>query len=106
MLPREHRLRSAREIREVVSRGRKIGGSFATLHFQPAAENQFAIIVSKAVGNAVVRNLVKRRMRAILRSEIESSAKIMGAFRMRPNAAVAPYAELKLDVQKLLERAR
>ena len=106
MLPRESRLRSSREIREVVSRGKRASGDFATLHYKPAEDNKFAIIVSKTVGNAVVRNSVKRRMRAILADHKQHSPAVHAAFRMRPSAATAEFRDLSKEVSNLLERTR
>lgn len=106
MLPREHRLRSSREIREVISRGKRASNQVATIHYQPANQNQFAIIVSKAVGNAVVRNLIKRRMRALLAPHTKAQPELAAAFRMKPLAATIDFQSLKTEVENLLERAR
>jgi len=105
LLPRENRLRSSREIREVVSAGKRVGNSSATLHFLPSETNQFAIIVSKAVGSAVERNLVKRRIRSILASLEAGPFKIKAAVRVKPGAAAASYQTLAADLADLIERA-
>ena len=105
MLPREHRLRSSREIREVISRGKRATNSVATLHYIPADNNRFAIVVSKAVGNAVHRNLVKRRVRAILNSHLETSPAFEGVFRMRPHTAGLAFQDLQEEIGKLVGRA-
>ena len=56
-------------------------------------------VVSKAVGNAVVRNRVKRRLRHLAR---EQSPSLPGAavlvVRALPAAATASYAELGADL--------
>ena len=105
LLPRENRLRSSREIREVVSAGKRVGNSSATLHFLPSETNQFAIIVSKAVGSAVERNLVKRRIRSILSGLEARPSKIKAAVRVKPAAATASYQVLAADIADLVERA-
>ncbi|MGA1718412.1 MAG: ribonuclease P protein component [Aquiluna sp.] len=104
-MPRENRLRSSREIREVVSAGKRVGNSSATLHFLPSETNQFAIIVSKAVGSAVERNLVKRRIRSILSSLEVGPFKIKAAVRVKPGVAAASYQTLAADITDLIERA-
>jgi ribonuclease P protein component len=106
LLPREHRLRSSREIREVISRGKRASNSVATLHYRPAPKNRFAIVVSKAVGNAVHRNLVKRRMRSILAKQINANPAIEGVFRMRPNTSDVSYTDLSSQIEQLMGRAR
>ena len=97
-------MRSSREIREVVSAGKRVGNSSATLHFLPSDTNQFAIIVSKAVGSAVERNLVKRRIRSILSSMEAQPSGIKAAVRVKPAAAAASYQNLAADITELIER--
>lgn len=63
-------------------------------------------VVSKAVGNAVVRNRVKRRMRAIAAAhltEIPSGALVV--VRSLPAAAEADFASLESDFTSCLGRA-
>lgn len=65
-------------------------------------------VVSKAIGNAVVRNRVKRRLRSV-------AAELLGrpggiacdadiALRALPRAADATFGQLRDDVHKNLER--
>lgn len=64
-------------------------------------------IVSKAVGNAVRRNRVKRRLREIMRpriSDLEPGS--LFVIRAQPNAAEADYAVLESEVVTLLSKAR
>ncbi len=67
MLARANRLVRAADFREVVRRGRRLSTPHAVyyrLDRAPDAPLRFGFIVSKAVGHAVVRNRVTRRMRA------------------------------------------
>lgn len=65
MLSREARLTSSADFRRVVAQGARTGRDKLVVHAMkttgPAARAGF--VVSKAVGNAVVRNSVKRRLR-------------------------------------------
>lgn len=106
MLPREHRLRSSAEIREVVNRGKRFSNDAATIHFSKAETNRFAIVVSKAVGQAVTRNLVKRRVRAILQKQTQIEPAVSAVFRMRPAAAKMSFANLEQLITELIGRAR
>ena len=61
-------------------------------------------IVAKSVGGAVTRNMVKRRLRAasatlldVIRGEL--------VVRALPASASATYAQLRLDLLSLIERA-
>ena len=72
MLPRDHRLTASRDFGAVMRRGARAGSSAAVvtvLFREPDAELaswRGGLIVSKAVGNAVVRHRTQRRLRHIL----------------------------------------
>lgn len=64
-------------------------------------------VVGKQVGTAVVRNLVKRRLRHVLRerlSMLPPGAAVV--VRATPRAATASSAELAEDVDRALMRLR
>ena len=62
-------------------------------------------VVSKAVGNAVTRNLVKRRLRAAMASRTDRlPAGSTTVLRALPAAAGSDYAVLERDVDRCLER--
>lgn len=66
--------------------------------------SRYGISVSKRVGNAVVRNRVKRRLREILRAvPLRPGWDIV--FIARPVAASTDYASLKQATEGLLTRA-
>lgn len=70
---------------------------------QPAARAGF--VVSKAVGNAVVRNRVKRRLRHAVRDRIaELAPGSVLVVRALPPAAAASYTELAADLERCLQR--
>jgi len=58
------------DFRTTVRRGRRVGTPHAVVHVidrEPSDPSRFGFIVSKAVGGAVTRNLVRRRLRAVCR---------------------------------------
>lgn len=66
---------------------------------------RFGFIVSKAVGNAVHRNLVRRRLKAISREALGSHA--VGAdivIRALPGSAEVAWATLHKEVLEGIER--
>ncbi|HSK34899.1 MAG TPA: ribonuclease P protein component, partial [Propionicimonas sp.] len=77
MLSPSNRLTSPVHFREVVRRGRRCGGPLMVVHLLvPPTERahlglpagpRVGFVVSKAVGPAVTRNLVKRRLRHLAR---------------------------------------
>ena len=69
-----HRLRKRWQFQEVQKRGsRRRASCFLVLYQKNAIlGNRFGITVSKKVGNAVVRNKVKRMIREAIRSEFHT----------------------------------
>ncbi|GAA1817582.1 ribonuclease P protein component [Brevibacterium celere] len=64
-------------------------------------------IVSKAVGNAVKRNKVKRRLREIMHPRLaEMETGSLFVIRALPNATEAAFADLETEVGVLIEKAR
>jgi ribonuclease P protein component len=69
---------------------------------------QVGFTVSKAVGNAVTRNRVKRRLRHLTREHLQTLEELPGraalVVRALPAAAEASYATLGADLGRTLER--
>ena len=102
LLPRVNRLRSSDEIREVVGKGKRFSSKSITLHYLSAETNRFAIVVSKAVGGAVTRNQVKRRIRAILSNHLAQKPEISGVIRVKPGADQTSFEDLSQEIRELL----
>jgi len=70
--------------------------------YLPTKELKFGFVVSKKVGNAVTRNKIKRRFRAIARElDFETGSFI---FLAKPEIVSLSFNEIKSDVIKLLKR--
>jgi len=93
--------------------GRRAGSSTLVVHLaradaEPASPHAEApprvgFVVSRAVGNAVVRNRVKRRLRELVRAaELPAAARVV--VRALPPAASSSYAELRHDLTRCLSR--
>ena len=101
------RLRRSNEIAFVRRRGRAIGLRTIRVYVVdgPPGDVRVAVTVSKAVGIAVVRNRVKRRIRGAL-----DALSCRVACRMlvvaKPEAAVASYEVVARDVAEALDRLR
>ena len=110
MPARQHRITRGDDYRRIVRTGNRVGGAFcithAVLHVSPEAPARFGFIVSKAIGNAVTRNLVRRRLKHIVERHLAQG--FTGAdvvFRALPQAATADYDALAREVQRGLQRA-
>ena len=113
MLPAQHRLSDSETFRTAVRRGRRAGSASLVVHLwvDQQAESAPATIgftVSKAVGSAVVRNRVKRRLRHLTREHLLELEALPGraalVVRAQPAAATASYADLGLDLARCLQR--
>ena len=110
MLPRSARLTSSEGFRLAVRKGERAGSRTLVLHWiarDDVESSQVGYVVSKAVGNAVVRNRVKRRLRHLTREHLtELPGRGVLVVRANPSSAEAGYADLARDLTKGLARLR
>ncbi|MFD7164925.1 ribonuclease P protein component [Streptomyces violascens] len=116
MLPTENRLRRREDFATAVRRGRRAGRPLLVVHLRsgttdPHAPGESApptragFVVSKAVGVAVVRNLVKRRLRHLMRERLSQlPAGSLVVVRALPGAGDADHAQLARDLDAALAR--
>ncbi|MBA3266533.1 MAG: ribonuclease P protein component [Nocardioidaceae bacterium] len=126
MLSKPHRLRRPCEFELTVRRGRRASSATVVVHavakssapFRRAstqraeAESSAAakrtpevgIVVSKAVGNAVQRNRVKRRLRHAAKSRLAQLTGLLVVIRANPSAGSATSAQLAGDLDRCLAR--
>lgn len=70
------------------------------------AKSMAGFAVSKAVGGAVVRNKVKRRLRALMATELRALPKGSAVVvRALPAAAAATFDQLRTDLTSALDAA-
>ena len=76
MLPVESRLTSSEDFRACVRRGVRVGRPTLVVHARSTAcpQSRAGFVVSKAVGNAVTRNRVKRQLRHLAAALLELAA--------------------------------
>ena len=108
MLPREHRLTDASSFRTAVREGRRAGRRTLVVHLGQGGGTpapRVGLVVSRAVGNAVVRNRVKRRLRHLARERVAGlPGSALVVVRALPAAGTASYAELAGDLDGCLRR--
>lgn len=73
LFSRDFRIRKSSDFRNIYKLGNKISGSFYTAFFLPAqtSVSRLGVVVSKRVGNAVVRNRQKRIVKEAFRVKKE-----------------------------------
>src|ERR1700689_4965644 len=110
-------MRSPEEFKRTLRAGRRAGSTVVAAHLLLAAgpgrsgqvQNDTApkvgLIVSRAVGSAVVRNRVKRQLRELMRRRVASlPGGCLLVLRAHPAAAGARQADLAADLDLVLGR--
>lgn len=107
MLARAHRLVSAEDYRRVLRRGRRAPGTAIVVSVLAAASEapaRFGFVVSRKVGNAVIRNRVRRRLKAIAWELVEEGmAGLEVVVRALPQAASSEWATLHSEFRTAME---
>jgi len=106
-MKREQRLRRAADFGAVHRRGRGLSGealALRSLH-TGAAVSRIGFTVGKRVGNAVVRNRVKRRLRAVVAALPLTPGRDI-VVSARPAAARRDFWQLRAELCGLLQKAR
>jgi ribonuclease P protein component len=105
-----NRLKDRADFTIVRERGRRWRSDLLILNAMqrtPDGPSRFGFVVSRRIGKAVVRNRVKRRLRAVMRRRIAEMARGYDViFIARPGAGEASYADLADAVLVLLRLAR
>ncbi|WP_078613073.1 ribonuclease P protein component [Streptomyces katrae] len=117
MLSPENRLRRREDFASAVRRGRRAGRPLLVVHLRTSGatdphepgeidpSTRAGFVVSKAVGGAVVRNRVKRRLRHLVRERLSQlPAGSLVVVRALPGAGDAGADELARDLDAALSR--
>ncbi|GAB3120112.1 ribonuclease P protein component [Streptomyces calidiresistens] len=117
MLPPENRMRRREDFAAAVRRGRRSGKTHLVVHLtkRSGTTNPHAVgeppppragfVVSRAVGNSVVRHRVQRRLRHVVRDRLSLLPPgSLVVVRALPGAGEAEYARLAREVDAALER--
>ena len=104
MLAAQHRVTSGVDYRRI-SRATRVGGRaltvHATLRSDAASPTRFGFIITKRVGIAVSRNLMRRRLKAICAELLPAlPAGIDFVIRVHPDANGLPYDQLRRQLRR------
>ncbi|MGO1456714.1 MAG: ribonuclease P protein component [Corynebacterium casei] len=120
MLPTHLKLTSPTQFRRTIKRGRRVGSRTVVVHAYDTTTDtelvangpltngpRFGLVVSKAVGNAVIRHRTSRRLRHVCMSlvdELPDSLDIV--IRALLPSGQATSADLEEDLRSALQRVR
>jgi ribonuclease P protein component len=104
-------MRRSSDFGSTIRRGRRGVTATVVVHSAPAtgllSTSIVGFVVSRAVGSAVVRNRVKRRLRHLVREEWDAIAPgTRLVVRATPEAGAASYHRLGTDLRLALDRAK
>jgi ribonuclease P protein component len=107
VLSSQHRINRGEDFRRILRTGRKSRSALGTVAIADSASTSFrcGVITSKAVGGAVVRNRVRRRVRAALASLAPALAGKDVVVRCGQEAAELSYHEIFSLIEAAIERS-
>jgi ribonuclease P protein component len=109
-MQKRYRLRKNNDFQKVFQYGKATSNNAFVLHVRHVREKRtfrFGICVSKKVGNAVVRNRIRRRVKETVRlmaNHINTKIDIVCIVRL-PALTLTPY-QLTQSIRQLLDRAK
>lgn len=94
---------SGSDYRRISRKGRRVSGRVTVVYLdreQPGEPARFGFIVSRALGGAVQRNRVRRRLKAVCFALLGDAPARAVVIRALPAAASAPWTEIRDEVTK------
>ena len=108
MLARPNRLTRGAEYKAVVRRGGRCAATHTVTYVSSSGDEispRFGFIVSRQVGSAVVRNTVRRRLKAVCAEALDTVRPGHDiVIRALPSAATASFGDLRDEVARCLAR--
>ena len=105
MLAKANRIVSATDYKRLVRSGRRARGSLTLAYGRrsnPESPLRIGVIVARNVGNAVVRNRVRRRIKAVGWAVAREVHGLDVVVRALPSAAAADFGAIDGEVRRLV----
>lgn len=108
MLDKRARIRNSREYRHVFENGKRVSGRCLIVYYRRNAgdNHRFGFITNKRIGIAVIRNRIKRQLRAIVR---KYQGQLINQYDIvlvaRAGTGKSSFAELERDYIAIVKKA-
>ena len=102
----ENRVKKYSDFQNVINNGEPLKSQSLTLYFlnNNLDRTRIGISVSKKSGNAVIRNKIKRQIRAIISKEMDLSKPLDIVFIAKKGFDINDFAKSKADIKELIEK--
>lgn len=102
----ENRVKKYSDFQNVINLGEPVKSQTLTLYFlkNNLDHSRIGISVSKKSGNAVIRNKIKRQIRAIISKEMDLSKPLDLVFIARKGFDINNFEKTREDIKQLLEK--
>ncbi|MGI6787381.1 MAG: ribonuclease P protein component [Acholeplasmataceae bacterium] len=107
-MQKKYRIKKTSEIDAIFNKKIRINGKYFNIFYQLSDVGvfRFAISIGKKYGNAVKRNLMKRRIREIIRESKDEIKAFDFVIAVKPNSNELDFETIKLEILKLLKKAK
>ncbi len=108
-MKKEYRIKKSSEIDAIFKNKQSRGNKYFAIYVSPNKEElhfRFAMSVGKKYGNAVERNLVKRRVRHIVQSFKEQFICMRFVIVIKPQAKTLVYEDIKTKLHDLFKKQK
>lgn len=102
---RSQKLTGKKEINEIIRIGKRVKGNCLIIYFLPSDMLRMGLSVRKGISSSVRRNLLKRRLREILRVEQEKLKPVKLFLISSADADNLNFTQLKWEITNLLNKA-
>ena len=108
MLNAKNRLKKRKEFGYIYKKGTKVYGQHLCIFFVPSkiSTPKIGISVANKVGNAVVRNKLKRQIRHIMREFVPKIRNVNLIIMVYPEIVGTTFINLHNNIQKTLQKGK
>lgn len=107
-MKKKFRIKKTSEINAIFNTKRRVSGKYFNIFYQSTNNDtfRFAISIGKKYGNAVARNLMKRRIREVVQATSSIIKTIDFVVVVKPTSNVLNFHEINEEILKLLKQAK